>query len=58
MEKCGGVKQHKEDHIEVLATVTKGAFHLAIMEALYIREHRPAINTRDEYPVHKLSVKF
>ena len=58
MVKCGGAKQLNEDHIEVLATVTKGAFHLSIMETLYIREHYPAINTRDEYRDHELSVKF
>ena len=58
MEKCGGAKQLKEEHIKVLATITKGTFHLAIMEALNIRENCPAINTRDEYRNHKLSVKF
>ena len=58
MKKCGGAKQLNEDHIEVLTSVTRGAFHLAIMEALYIREHQPAINTRDEYRDHELSVKF
>ena len=36
MKSCGGAKQLNEDHIEVLATVTRGAFHLAILEALMI----------------------
>ena len=45
-------------NIEILASVTKGALHLAIVEALYIRELSPAINTRDEFRDHELTIKF
>ena len=44
--------------VKVLASVTKGPFHLAIMEALFIRELRPGMNVRDEYRDHELSIKF
>ena len=58
MKGCGGAKQLKEENVDVLASVTKGAFQLAVMEALYIRELCPAMNTRDEYRDHELSLKF
>ena len=47
-----------EKDIEILASVTKGPLHLAITEALYIRELNPALNTRDEYRDHELTIKF
>ena len=56
---CGGdPKALTEEDIEVLATATKGALHLAIMEALYIRELSPGINVKDELRDHELSLKF
>ena len=58
MRACGGAKQLTEENVDVLASVTKGAFQLAIMEALYIRELCPAMNTRDEFRDHELTLKF
>ena len=58
MRACGGAKQLTDENVDVLASVTKGAFQLAIMEALYIRELCPALNTKDEYRDHELSLKF
>ena len=56
---CGGdPKSLTEEDIEVLATSTKGALHLAIMEALFIRELSPGINVKDELRDHELSLKF
>ena len=47
-----------EKDVEVLATVPKGGFQLAIREALFIRELCPGINTRDEYRDHELTIKI
>ena len=58
MKKCGGAKQLKDEHIEVLATVRGGNFRLKIMEALFIRELKPSINIRDEFNDHELVIKF
>ena len=59
MKSCGGnAKQLTEENVEVLASVMRGPFQLAIMEALYIRELCPGINVRDEYRDHELSIKF
>ena len=53
MNVCGGAKQLSEEHIKVLMTVTRGAFQLGIVEALYIRELCPVMNTQDEYQDHE-----
>ena len=37
MKGCGGAKQLKDDHIEVLTTVRGDRFQLSIMEAVYQR---------------------
>ena len=39
----------EELDVDVLRCVMKGGFQLSIMEALFIRELKPALNTRDEY---------
>ena len=54
----GNAKDFTDKNIKFLASMTKGAFHLAIMEALFIRELHPFMNVRDEYRDHKLSIKF
>jgi len=46
-----------ETDIKILATSSKGRLQLAILEALFIREIKPALNTRDEWRDHKLSIK-
>ena len=59
LKSCGGnAKLLSGENIEVLASVTKGAFQLSIMEALFIREIRPGLNVRDEYRDHELNIKF
>ena len=59
VKSCGGnAKLLTGENIDVLASVTKGALQLAIMEALYIRELCPGMNVRDEYRDHELSIKF
>ena len=59
MKSCGlHAPDLTEKDVEVLASVTKGALHLSIMEALYIREINPGMNTRDEFRDHELTIKF
>ena len=47
-----------ELEVDVLKCVMKGGFQLSIMEALFIRELKPALNTRDEYRDHELTIKI
>ena len=46
------------DHMEVLKSSARGETHLLTMEALYIEEMKPAMNTRDEYHSRALTIRF
>ena len=58
MKICGVQVGEMKENLEVLRTVVQGGFQLAIMEALFIRELTPSLNTRDEYRDHELTIKF
>ena len=40
------------DDIEILHQTARGNIHLMTLEALYIRDLKPTINTKDEYRSH------
>ena len=48
------------DHIEILASTIKSVTHLKVLEALYIKEIKPFLNTqlKDDYGSRKLRIKF
>ena len=48
----------KDLDVEILKSVMKGGFELSVLEALFIREIKPALNTRDEYRDHELTIKI
>ena len=48
----------KDCHVEILAQSTRGEAYLLTLEALWIKELRPAINTRDEYKSRTLTIKW
>ena len=50
----------QKDNIEILASTNKGVSHLKTLEALYIREIRPFINTqlKEDYGSRTLRIKF
>ena len=48
----------KDLDVEILKSVMKGGFELSVLEALFIRELKPALNTRDEYRDHELTIKI
>ena len=50
-------RKPSEADIKILATGSRGRLQLAILEALFIREIKPALNTKDEWMDHKLSIK-
>ena len=43
---------------EILATTNKSIIYLSILEALFIREIRPDLNTRDEYKGRMLRIRI
>ena len=53
----------KENHnkipeIEVLKGSYRGMIHLSILEALFIREQKPLLNTKDEYIHRPLRIRI
>jgi len=47
-----------EEHVRILHTTTRDERFLLTLEALYIRERKPSINTRDEYRSRGLLIKL
>ena len=46
-----------ENDIVILHQTNKGEEFLLTLEALYIREFKPTINTKDEYRSRELTIK-
>ena len=45
-----------EEHINILSSTSRGESHLLTLEALYIQELDPKINTKDEYRSRTLTI--
>ena len=66
MNKTGPVKKHflecgvnfDHDCVSILASVGKSEKHLMTLEALFIREFRPTLNTKDEYRRRELKIRI
>ena len=54
---CIGAKSQTSD-VRILASSNRGIEHLLTLEALYIREIKPELNTKDEYRSRELTIKF
>ena len=42
-------KDEVDENTSILATALENAFQLSILEALFIRELKPSMNTNDEF---------
>ena len=47
-----------EEHIDILSSTSRGESHLLTLEALYIQELDPKINTKDEYRSRTLTMRI
>ena len=47
-----------EDNVYILGTTSQGEVHLLTLEALWIRELKPVINTKDEFRSRELTIKL
>ena len=64
--RTGPVRQHlmecqtnlKEENVDILKSTARGEANLLTLEALFIRELKPTINTRDEYRSRELTIKL
>ena len=46
------------ENISILASTARGITHLLTLEALYIEELKPVINTKEEFRSRTLTIKF
>ena len=53
-----GVTPSFEEHVSVLGSTSRGVQHLQTLEALWIREKAPTLNTRDEWNSRELTIKW
>ena len=66
LQRAGPMKTHlnqcktdlTEEKVEILQSTARGEGYLLTLEALYIRELKPAINTKDEYRTRELIIKL
>ena len=56
LQKCGATLTG--DHVEILHATSRGESYLLTLEALYIRERKPTLNTKDEYKRRELVIKL
>ena len=64
--KAGPVRKHFEEceetltdeHVSILSASARGEQHLLTLEALFIRELKPTINTKDEWRSKELTIKL
>ena len=56
MKWCGA--SYTFDDATILASTSRGEVHLLILEALYIAELKPTINTKEEFRSRTLTIKF
>ena len=52
--KCRVKKDEVDENTVILATAVENAFQLSILEALFIRELKPSMNTKDEFRDYEL----
>ena len=65
IKESGPVKKHlaqyntnaTSENVIILHQTARGVIHLQTLEALYIREFNPSINTKDEYRRRELTIK-
>ena len=57
LENCIGSKA-TIDNFKILKRIHKDNFHMACYEALFIREHAPNLNKKDEFRNRTLRIKI
>ena len=56
LKRCGS--KLTEDDVDILASSARSEGHLLTLEALFIKELRPRINTKEEWKARTLAIVF
>ena len=58
LRRCDALKEVSVGDMEILAASTRGEQYLLTLEALWQKEERPRINTKDEYKSRQLTIMW
>ena len=58
LKNCRALGKITVEQMEILASTTRSTKYLFTLEALWQKEERPSINTKDEYKRHELTVMW
>lgn len=58
LRKCNALQYVSLESVEVLASTTRSERYLFTLEALWQKEERPKINTKDEFKRHELTIMW
>ena len=58
LRNCDALNDVKVKDVKILAASTRGEQYLLTLEALWQKEERPTINTKDEYKKRELVIMW
>ena len=58
LRKCNALQYVTLESVEILASTTRSERYLFTLEALWQKEERPKINTKDEFKRHELTIMW
>ena len=58
LRKCKAIEKISLDDVDILASTTRSEQFLFTLEALWKKEERPKLNTKDEYKSRELTIMW
>ena len=58
LRKCKAIEKIPLDDVDILASTTRSEQFLFTLEALWQKEERPKLNTKDEYKSRELTIMW
>ena len=58
LRKCNAIDEISLEHVDILASTTRSEQFLFTLEALWQKEERPRLNTKDEYKSRELTIMW
>ena len=58
LRKCNVIDEISLEHVDILASTTRNEQFLFTLEALWQKEERPELNTKDEYKTRELTIMW
>ena len=58
LRKCDAINEISLEHVDILASTTRSELFLFTLVALWQKEERPKLNTKDEYKSRELTIMW